>query len=51
MMRILGTIKRSVLGKATLWNMMGSGIPLLMGVMTIPILINELGTERFALLT
>ena len=51
MMRILGTIKRSVLGKATLWNMMGSGIPLLMGVITIPILINELGTERFALLT
>jgi len=37
--------------KHTIYNLIGLGVPLIAAVLTIPVLINELGTERFGLLT
>lgn len=34
-----------------LWNMAGNGLPLLVGLLTIPALLHSLGDERFGLLT
>lgn len=34
-----------------LWNLAGNGLPLLVGLVTIPVLLHGLGTERFGLLT
>lgn len=34
-----------------LWNLAGNGLPLLIGLITIPVLLLELGPERFGLLT
>lgn len=39
------------LGKNTAWNVAGNAVPLLLGAVTIPILIPELGLERFGILT
>ncbi len=35
----------------TLWNLMGQGLPLAMGVIAIPFLIDGLGSDRFGILT
>ena len=37
--------------KNTLWNLIGSGVPMLVGVFTIPYLISALGIETFGILT
>ena len=42
---------RSRLGLHTLYNVLGLGAPLLVAVVTIPLLITALGTARFGLLT
>lgn len=39
------------LARNTLWNLIGEGAPLLVGVVAIPILIHALGTARFGILT
>ena len=39
------------LSKNTLWNIGGNAAPLLLGAVTIPILIRQLGMERFGILT
>lgn len=35
----------------TLWNLIGSGAPMLLGIVTIPYLIKEIGVEAFGILT
>src|SRR5215472_15382345 len=40
-----------LLAKNTLWNLFGSGAPMLVAVFCIPILIRGLGKERFGVLT
>jgi O-antigen/teichoic acid export membrane protein len=40
-----------LLAKNTLWNLVGSGAPMLVAVFCIPILIRGLGKERFGVLT
>jgi O-antigen/teichoic acid export membrane protein len=40
-----------LLAKNTLWNLIGSGAPMLVAVFCIPVLIRGLGTERFGVLT
>lgn len=37
--------------KGIAWNLVGSGLPLLVGLATIPFLIKALGIERFGILT
>ena len=39
-----------VLARNTVWNLIGHGIPMLVGLFTIPILIRGLGTDRFGIL-
>ncbi len=39
------------LARNVIWNLIGIGSPLLVAVVAIPILIKELGTERFGILT
>lgn len=43
------TSKR-VLAKSTLWNLIGQGVPLLVAMVSIPILIKGLGVDRFGVL-
>ncbi len=38
------------LAKNIVWNLAGQGLPLLVGIVVIPVLINALGTERFGIL-
>jgi O-antigen/teichoic acid export membrane protein len=40
-----------ILIKNTLWNLIGQTIPLFIALLTIPMLIKELGAERFGILT
>lgn len=40
-----------LLARNTLWNLLGTGAPLLAGIVAIPILIEGLGTARFGVLT
>ena len=40
-----------LLARNTLWNLVGSGTPVLVAVFCIPVLIRELGKERFGVLT
>jgi O-antigen/teichoic acid export membrane protein len=40
-----------LLAKNTIWNLVGSGAPMLVAVFCIPILIRGLGTDRFGVLT
>src|SRR5215472_10973266 len=40
-----------LLAKNTVWNLLGSGAPMLVAVFCIPILIRGLGKERFGVLT
>src|SRR6266853_237853 len=40
-----------LLARNTVWNLIGSGAPLLVAVFCIPILIRGLGNERFGVLT
>src|SRR5215470_6216410 len=40
-----------LLAKNTLWNLIGSGAPMLVAVFCIPTLIRGLGKERFGVLT
>lgn len=44
-------MKSSLLVKNTLWNTLGIILPLFVGLFSIPILIEELGTESFGILT
>jgi len=44
-------VSGSRLAKNTLWNVLGQGLPLLVGLGAIPFLINDLGTDRFGVLT
>ena len=39
------------LTKNTFWNLLGLGLPLLVGIATIPLLINAMSLERFGVLT
>ena len=39
-----------LLARNTIWNLVGEGAPLLVGVVAIPILIHALGTARFGIL-
>lgn len=39
------------LSRNTIWNLAGAGLPLLIGAVTIPWLIQRLGVERFGILT
>jgi len=39
------------LAAGTFWNLTGTGAPLVVGVVAMPLLIHPLGTDRFALLT
>ena len=39
------------LSRNVLWNLVGTGSPLLVGIVAIPILLEGLGTEKFGLLT
>jgi O-antigen/teichoic acid export membrane protein len=41
----------STLGRNTIWNLVGQAAPALAAVVTVPILIHGLGTERFGVLT
>lgn len=43
--------KGSRLFRNMIWNVFGQGLPLLVGLFAIPILIQNLGTERFGILT
>lgn len=48
----LGKLTAStLLARNTVFNLLGQGIPLLVAVFTIPILIREMGTDRFGILT
>lgn len=38
------------LAKNTIWNFLGQGLPLLVGLVAIPLLVDGLGTERFGIL-
>jgi O-antigen/teichoic acid export membrane protein len=40
-----------LLARNTIWNLVGSGAPMIVAVFCIPILIRELGKERFGVLT
>lgn len=40
-----------LLAKNTIWNLLGSGAPMIVAVFCIPILIRGLGTDRFGVLT
>src|SRR5882724_6272943 len=40
-----------LLARNTVWNLIGSGAPMLVAVVCIPILIRGLGTDRFGVLT
>lgn len=44
-------ISSSLIGRNTLLNLIGQALPLLVGVVTIPIVVHGLGTERFGLLS
>ena len=44
-------IKNDVLNKGALYNLFGTGIPLLVGLISIPILLKSLGNQSFGLLT
>ena len=39
------------LARNTLWSLLGQGAPLLAALVTIPVLVRNLGTERFGILT
>jgi O-antigen/teichoic acid export membrane protein len=38
------------LARNVIWNFLGTGAPLLVGIVAIPVLVNSLGTERFGVL-
>jgi O-antigen/teichoic acid export membrane protein len=40
-----------LLARNTLFNFIGQGIPLLVGLVTIPLIVHGLGAERFGLLS
>lgn len=40
-----------LLARGAIWNFIGLGAPLLVGIFTIPLLLSGMGTERFGLLT
>ena len=42
--------RKSSIARNTLWNLVGTALPLLVAVFAIPVLIRELGTERFGVL-
>lgn len=44
-------ITQSSLGKSTYWNLLGAGLPLAVGLLVIPGLIDGMGAEAFGLLT
>lgn len=44
-------VSGSRLAKNTMWNVLGQGLPLLVGFVAIPFLIHGLGTDRFGILT
>ncbi|MFN3530375.1 MAG: oligosaccharide flippase family protein [Bacteroidia bacterium] len=47
----LQSLLKSSLGKSTFWNLAGAGIPLVLGLFTIPTLVSGMGKESFGLLT
>jgi O-antigen/teichoic acid export membrane protein len=40
-----------LLARNTVWNLIGSGAPLLLAIVCVPVLVRQLGTERFGVLT
>lgn len=44
-------LSKSLLAKNTVYNLLGQIIPMIVGLITIPILMNNLGIERFGLLS
>lgn len=51
MTRISATQASSSVGRNTFWNLLGTGLPLLLALITIPVLIQSIGIERFGTLT
>lgn len=49
--RSIPKLSRRLLTGNVVWNLAGTGLPLLVGAWSIPLLIQGLGAERFALLT
>lgn len=49
--RCTQVLKSMSLSRNTVWNLAGAGLPLLVGAVTIPWLMKELGVERFGILT
>lgn len=43
-------VSGSLLAKNTFWNVLGQGLPLLVGLVAIPMLVHGLGTDRFGVL-
>lgn len=41
----------SLLARNTVYNLLGNGLPLLVGVVAVPLLVDAFGTERFGILT
>jgi len=41
----------SLLARNTVYNLLGNGLPLLVGIVAVPLLVDALGTERFGILT
>ncbi len=48
---LLHTTWRSALVRNAAWNLFGLGAPILVSVVTIPVLVEKMGTDRFAMLT
>lgn len=44
-------IRGSLLGRNTLLNFIGQAVPLVVGIITVPVIVHGLGTERFGLLS
>jgi O-antigen/teichoic acid export membrane protein len=44
-------LNNRLLTKNTIWNLLGNIVPLLVAIITIPILINSLGIDRFGILS
>ena len=43
--------RNNVLNRGALYNLLGTGIPLLVGLISVPILLKSLGNQTFGLLT
>src|SRR3712207_974417 len=49
--RMDATRARSAIGRNTLWNLFGTGLPILLALLTVPAIIHGAGAARFGVLT